>query len=86
VKACSFVWSGINQARTAEKFFNRAHGRASSADSFSLDLTDKREVTFEEAQKVAEDAGCLFFETSAKTSTNVAMCFNALVDRMAQLL
>ena len=35
------------------------------------DLDDKREVTKEEGQELAEKYGMLFFETSAKTGENV---------------
>ena len=35
------------------------------------DLDDKRQVTTEEGQELAEKYGMLFFETSAKTGENV---------------
>ncbi|ORE07861.1 rab protein 6 [Rhizopus microsporus var. microsporus] len=46
------------------------------------DLSDKREVTFEEGEKKASDCGILFIETSAKAGHNV----KALFKRIAQAL
>ena len=39
------------------------------------DLNDKRQVTFEEGQKMAKDCNMMFFETSAKTGENVEKIF-----------
>ena len=39
------------------------------------DLEDKREVSFEEAQEVAQKNGMAFIETSALDSTNVEQAF-----------
>lgn len=49
------------------------------------DLTDKREVQFEEAQKLADEWGIPFFETSAKTASEVAKSFNTLADKIMQV-
>jgi small GTP-binding protein len=46
------------------------------------DLSDKRQVSTEEAEKRANDLGCIFIETSAKTGHNV----KALFTRIAQAL
>ncbi|PJF18811.1 Small GTP-binding protein domain [Paramicrosporidium saccamoebae] len=46
------------------------------------DLSDKRQVSTEEAEKKAKDLGCIFIETSAKTGHNV----KALFTRIAQAL
>jgi hypothetical protein len=37
----------------------------------------QREVSFEEGQRLAEDYGVPFIETSAKTGKNVALAFEA---------
>ena len=42
------------------------------------DLTDKRQVTTEEGENLAKEAGLLFFESSAKDGTNVNEMFNKL--------
>ena len=41
-----------------------------------IDLEDKRVISKEEGQKFADDNGLLFFETSAKTGTNIEEIFN----------
>ena len=41
-----------------------------------IDLKDKRVISKEEGQKFADDNGLLFFETSAKTGTNIEEIFN----------
>ena len=42
------------------------------------DLADKRQITEEEGEKLAQDLGLLFFETSAKDGTNISELFNKL--------
>jgi len=42
------------------------------------DLTEERQVTFEEGKKVADDLGMSYLETSAKTGENVNHAFGAL--------
>jgi GTPase KRas protein len=43
------------------------------------DLDAQREVTTVEAEELAKSWNCPFFETSAKTDTNIAQAFNQLV-------
>jgi len=46
------------------------------------DLSSKRAVSQEEARTYAQDNGCLFFETSAKTGENVAAIFHAIAKKL----
>ena len=50
------------------------------------DLNEKREVSFEEGQELAEKYGMLFYETSAKDGTNVESIFNDSGNKIAQKL
>jgi len=44
-----------------------------------IDLADQREVSYEEGKAFAEKNNLLFYETSAKTSLNVEICFTEIV-------
>jgi len=46
------------------------------------DLENKREVSKAEAQKYAQENGCLFFETSAKTGENVNEIFTQIAQKL----
>ena len=42
------------------------------------DLTEKREVTYEEGQEMAKHYGINFLETSAKETVNISECFMSM--------
>ena len=46
------------------------------------DNPDKRAISTADAQAYAQEAGLLFFETSAKTSTNVRELFTAIAKKL----
>jgi len=46
------------------------------------DKEDKREVPLEEARSYAHESGCIFFETSAKTGTNVQDIFKQIAEKL----
>jgi len=46
------------------------------------DKKDSRKVDMEEAKTYAQDNGCIFFETSAKTGENVQNIFTAIARRL----
>jgi GTPase KRas protein len=43
------------------------------------DVENERKITSEQGQALANKLGCLFFETSAKTNTNVILAFDSLL-------
>jgi len=47
-----------------------------------MDLETKREVSKEVAQAYAQDNGCIFFETSAKTGDNVGSIFTQIAKKL----
>jgi len=47
-----------------------------------VDLSDKRKVTTEEAQRLAKTNGVEFIETSVKNNTNVNQSFETLASNM----
>jgi len=46
------------------------------------DLASKRAVSQEDARTYAQDNGCLFFETSAKTGENIALIFQSIAKKL----
>lgn len=46
------------------------------------DLEEKREVWAAEARAYAQDNGCIFFETSAKTADNVQAVFQQIAEKL----
>eukprot|EP00768_Dysnectes_brevis_P001450 gnl/Dysnectes_brevis/1373_a1544_3420.p1 GENE.gnl/Dysnectes_brevis/1373_a1544_3420~~gnl/Dysnectes_brevis/1373_a1544_3420.p1 ORF type:complete len:193 (+),score=30.92 gnl/Dysnectes_brevis/1373_a1544_3420:50-628(+) len=49
------------------------------------DLSDRRAITFNEAREYAVSNGLLFFETSAKLSTNVVEMFTAIAKNLPKV-
>lgn len=47
-----------------------------------IDSPDKRAIETADAEAYAREAGLLFFETSAKTSTNVKELFTAIARKL----
>ena len=47
-----------------------------------VDLSDRREVTYDEGKEYADANNCIFFETSAKTGENVNEIFRAIAERL----
>jgi len=47
-----------------------------------MDLETKREVPKEEAKAYAQENGCIFYETSAKTGENINHIFNAIAQKL----
>jgi Ras-related protein Rab-5C len=46
------------------------------------DLGEKRQVPVDEAKAFAEENGCIFFETSAKSGANVTAIFRAIAQKL----
>ena len=55
-----------------------------SNDADDADSSDARKVTTEEAKTYADEESLLFFETSAKTGTNVSEVFNAIANAIPE--
>ena len=50
------------------------------------DLTDKREVTYDEGAELAKFYGITFLETSAKETTNISECFSSMAKTVIEKL
>lgn len=49
-----------------------------------LDLSDERQVSYEEANKFAQDNKILYLEVSAKTGKNIEECFMQTANKIYQ--
>mmetsp|Transcript_86874 Transcript_86874/g.106555 ORF Transcript_86874/g.106555 Transcript_86874/m.106555 type:complete len:200 (+) Transcript_86874:33-632(+) len=89
-----FVYAIDSRASFIEcqKFFDRLKRVRDDDDDtkpFSMllvgnkcDLKESREVTFNEGKNLADDLGCKFYETSAKTGDGVRQAFEEVVREM----
>lgn len=50
-----------------------------------IDLAEKRQVATEEGQKLADELGCMFTETSAKVGINVKQLFKDVASILPQV-
>lgn len=46
------------------------------------DLSDHRQISFEEATEYAAQRNIMYFEVSARTGNNITMCFNQLAKKL----
>ncbi|KAG0225813.1 GTP-binding protein of the rab/ypt [Actinomortierella wolfii] len=87
---CAVVVYDITQASSLEKAMSWVKELQRQADPNIVialagnknDLSARRVVSTEEAKAYANEAGLLFFETSAKTSHNVQELFHSIAKKM----
>jgi len=87
---CAVVVYDITQPASLDKakvWIEELHKQADPNIVIALagnkaDLESRRAVSTDEAKEFAEEAGLIFFETSAKDATNVTELFSALANKM----
>lgn len=87
---CAVVVYDITQPASLDKakvWIEELHKQADPNIVIALagnkaDLESRRAITTDEAREFAEEAGLIFFETSAKDSLNVKDLFTALAQKM----
>jgi GTPase SAR1 family protein len=68
--------------KTLEKTFESVKGFPVVICGNKVDLENKRKVDIEDAKKYIKDYGFEYFETSAKSGTNVTTAFEALTKKI----
>lgn len=87
---CAVVVYDITQAASLDKakaWVKELQRQAQDGITIALagnksDLEDRRAVQTEDAQSYADEAGLLFFETSAKDAKNVQELFTAIAKKL----
>lgn len=87
---CAVVVYDITQPTSLEKakvWIEELHKQADPNIAIALagnkvDLEARRAISTDEAREFAEEAGLIFFETSAKAATNVVELFTALAQKV----
>lgn len=88
VRTLTFFQSSLDKAKSWVKELQRQANEniiialAGNKSDMVADSPDKRAIETADAEAYAREAGLLFFETSAKTSTNVKELFTAIARKL----